>query len=711
MATPANIPAISQAWRPLQAEFSGLPADRLIALRFTAVESLSALFHFRVDIAVLHQDPILFETVLGKGVLVRLESLKDSPRLFNGLCIRFAETGRDDEFTYYTADLVPNFWRLTKRVRTRVFQHQSTPTILKEVLKDVPFSFQLKGNYEPRNYCVQYRESDFDFCSRLMEEEGIFYFHRHEDRSHILVAADGPTAHAPLNPAKPLVFDPLEGGWRPDEERVTAWRRTQEVRSGMFHLCDHKFELPHKQLDARKSPPAVVYAGTLSHDLKAGDAKTLEMYDYPGDYAVRYDGVDKSGGDRPDDLQNIFTDNERAAEARQQAETAGAVVIEGAGNVARFIPGSRFKLCSHPNADGDYVLTEVRHQAEQLDPRSGGGGFSYDNSFRCIPDTVPYRPARVTPKPFVQGSQTAVVVGPKGEEVFTDKYGRIKVQFHWDLEGAKNADSSCWVRVAQLSAGKRWGTSFWPRVGQEVIVSFLEGNPDAPIVVGSVYNSEQMPPYLGNGLDSKHPKNNRITGFKSNSSMGGKGFNEWRFDDTAGKEQIFQHAQRDFDLRVKRDMKTFVGGNVHIINGKAGPDGDAGDHIQLVRQDKHLHVEGKEVRVTLDGKEAKIVGGDAAHWFKKNRRTKVATTDLLEAPTIVVKAGTMLSLEGPGGFITIDSTGVTIVGTMVKINSGGVKGSMSVQGPLFSPGMEAVTPEAKKPDEAEDSKTGYASRG
>src|SRR5205807_1970189 len=258
----------------------------------------------------------------------------------------------------------------------------------------------------------------------------------------------------------------------------------------------------------------------------------------------------KGGGEQPAELQKIFQDNKRTVGIRMQQEAAPSIEISGSSNCPQLAGGHKFTLQRHFNGDGPYALTTVLHAARQPNFTAGSDDFQYSNTFTCIPLALPFRPTRSSPRPVVQGTQTAVVVGPAGQEIFTDKFGRVKVQFHWDRDGKNDIDSSCWVRVGQLWAGKRWGASFWPRIGQEVIVDFLEGDPDQPIIIGSVYNADQMPPYLGDGLDTKHKKDNKVTGVKSNTTMGGKGFNEWRFDDTKGKEQLFLHAERDMDVRV-----------------------------------------------------------------------------------------------------------------------------------------------------------------
>jgi type VI secretion system secreted protein VgrG len=252
----------------------------------------------------------------------------------------------------------------------------------------------------------------------------------------------------------------------------------------------------------------------------------------------------------------------------------------------------------------------VTHRARcGADYRSGKSALTYKNGFTCFPSALPFRPKRLTAKPLVQGSQTAVVVGPKGEEIFTDKYGRVKVQFHWDREGKSDEDSSCWMRVGQLAAGRRWGASYWPRIGQEVLVDFLEGDPDQPIVVGTVYNADQMPPYLGQGPDGKHKNDNKVSGFKSNTTKGGKGFNELRFDDTKDKEQVFVHAERNMDVRVKKDAMESVGNDKHLTVGGTKDGESTGDYLALVHRNVHLRNKGDLVQ-HVGGDLRLRVGGD-----------------------------------------------------------------------------------------------------
>ncbi len=405
-----------------------------------------------------------------------------------------------------------------------------------------------------------------------------------------------------------------------------------------------------------------------------------------------------------------------------QAEAAASVLVHGASNCRQLVSGHKFTLERHFEGDGSCVLYQVEHIGVRGRRRAlRRRRLQLPEPLLLLPGRSAFRPPRVTPHPTVKGTQTAVVVGPTGEEIFTDKYGRVKVQFHWDREGKNDTDSSCWVRVGQPIAGRRWGASFWPRIGQEVIVDFLEGDPDQPIIVGSVYNADQMPPYLGEGPDAKHKNDNKLTGVKSNTTTGGEGFNEWRFDDTKGKEQIFLHAERNMDTRVKGESMESVGGNKHLTVGgekdgktwgnyKALVHGHVGLHNRKQhstdvggsmfltvgsertgrggaadrregrpegsrRKERHLHVKGDRME-GVDGGQSLTVGGDQQEKVGSNHALEAGQAIHLKAgTTLVIEAGVQLSLKVGGNFIDISPAGVAIQGTLVLINSGGAAGS------------------------------------
>lgn len=734
----------TQANHPLEI-VTPLGKDVLLITGFRGEEGISRLFEFHADMIADAKKDIAFEKVLGQKVAIRLNLSTGKPRYFSGICNRFSQGESDKDFCAYTLQIVPQFWLLTKTAQSRIFQQQSVPDILKAVLKglDPNVAYQLSGKYEPRNYCVQYRESDFDFACRLMEEEGIFYFFTHTADGHKMVVADSAQSHPELAPSSRLTFERMvQDRWM--EDRVHIWQKRQELLTGQYTLWDHSFELPGKNLQAKATITNAAQVGKPNHQLQAGRAESREVYDYPGAYAVRFDGVNSGGGDQPAEVQKIFKDNERTVGIRQQQQAALGVAIEGSSTCRQLVSGCKFTLEKHGNGDGGYLLTTIKH--ETVTPvnyrTTATAPFRYANSFTALPLAVPFRPQRTTPRPFVHGTQTATVVGPAGQEIFTDKYGRVKVQFNWDRDGKRDAKSSCWVRVAQVWAGKRWGASFWPRVGQEVVVAFLEGNPDAPIIVGSVYNAEQMPPYLGDGLDSKHAKDNKVSGVKSNSTPGGQGFNEWRFDDTQGSEQIFLHAQRNLDVTVNKDAMEKVYGNSHSIIGDKG-----GDRYELITQDRHTHIKRHQVeliegngQLTINGNVDFVVGQtvresigqDSNITISGNRNEKISSNQSLDVgsnqyekvgqahaldagqtiylkagTSVVIEAGTQLTLKVGGNFVVIGPDGVSIVGTMVKINSGGAAGS----GAAASPTAPAAATQAQptQPTLADDSKSGNKS--
>jgi type VI secretion system secreted protein VgrG len=563
--------------------------DVLLLRGFTGRESISRPFHFKLDLAAINDTVVPFENLLGQRVTAHLGLADDEKRHFSGTCNRVSEGHRDATFTYYQIEIVPQFWLLKLKSQSRIFQQMSVPDILEQVLQGLDVVYQIRGTFEPRDYCVQYDESDFNFASRLMEEEGIYYFFTHSSDGHQMVVANTPQSHPELGDPAPVVFETSEVGDR-QAGRITRWRKRQSLRSGQFTLRDHCFELPDDPLAVSKTIPASVPAGQVEHRLRVGPTERLEVYDYPGAFAQRFDGIDPSGGDRSEDLGYISDDGSRTVEIRMQESTVPSLVISGAGHCRYLASGSKFMLTGHPNGDGSYVLLSVRHEAKLGgDYRSSMGlEVSYRNSFQCMPSGLTFRPPRVARKPVVQGTQTAVVVGPAGEEIFTDKYGRVKVQFFWDRDGKKNENSSCWIRVGSAWASKQWGAIHIPRVGQEVIVTFEEGDPDQPIIIGCVYNSARMPPYL-------LPKRKMVSGTKSNSYPGGGGYNEFVMDDSKSKELIRLHAQRDMDATVENDSRELVVHNRHMIVGKEPGSSDGGDLREDIYYDRHEHVRNNRV--------------------------------------------------------------------------------------------------------------------
>ena len=650
----------TQDKRPIEVT-TPLGKDVLLLVSFTGQEGISQLFNFQLDLLAENKSNIACDKLLGQKITIRLNVSKDKKRYFNGICIRVGQGERDTVFTAYRLEIVPEFWQLTKKAQSRIFQQKSVPEILQEVLKGLDVKYEIQGTFHPRDFCVQYRETDFNFASRLMEEEGIYYFFTHTSDGHQMVVANTSQSHPDMPIDSKPIYDGMAGGLR-DEDRVHDWEKTQEWRSGKYTLWDHCFELPHKHLEAEANIVDSVQAGRESHRFKVNGNDKFEIYDYPGEYAQRFDGVNRGGGDQAADLQKIFQDNRRTVDIRIQEETVPGLVIQGASDCRQFVSGHKITLQRHFNADGQYLLTGAHHFARQDDYRSDSSDFNfhYSNSFTCIPYAVPFRPQRLTPKPVVQGTQTGVVVGPQGEEIFTDKYGRVKVQFHWDRDGKNDEKSSCWIRVGTVWSGKQWGTINIPRIDQEVIVDFLEGDPDQPIIIGSVYNAREMPPY-------KLPDNKTQSGIKSRSSKGGGGenFNEFRFEDKKGEEEIYLHAEKDWKTKVEHDK------------------------TQEIDHDETLTVQNnRTTTVMMDHSET--VSKNQTVSIGVNQSTTVGVSITVNAgATITITAGATTTINS-GAPVTINAPLIMLNAAMVQV-SGVVQCqalvTQSVVSPVYTPGL------------------------
>lgn len=642
-----------------------LEEDFLLINRLSAREEVSSLFSFEIELLHEEKEPGYEPTVidpehlLGQAVAIDINQRDGTTRTLSGIVNHFSQGHRDTRFSYYNATVVPPVWLLTQRSQSRIFQHQSVPDILREVLAGFDVSYELQGSFKPRNYCVQYRETDFDFVSRLMEEEGIYYLFEHTGKENRMIIANTPQSH-PDCPSKsdiPFFLKVTEEEEETEDfiSSIGKWQNDHRLQSGKISFRDYNFQLPSNKLDANQSSR-----------FKVSNNDKLEVYDFPGGYAKKFDDIDRSGGERPD-AQNVFEDKRKRAEVAMQSLDSQYRIITGNSDCCTLTAGNRFKLFNHPNGkqNGQYIVTKITHEAEQSPTYISDDKIrrAYGNSFQCIAygkSSPPFRPARKTLKPIVQGSQTAFVVGPAGEEIYTDKFGRVKVQFHWDRESQVDVNSSCWIRVAQAWAGNRWGMMFVPHVGMEVIVEFLEGDPDQPIISGCVYNPATMPPY-------DLPDEKTKMTIKSNSSKGGKGFNELRFEDKKGGEQIFIHGEKDLDVRIKKDSKELVGNDRHLIVEK--------DKLEKVQGDKHLQV--------FDDKNEKI-GGTVSLRIGQDLQEKVGSNYALDARreihiksgmNLVIESGTTLTLKVGGNFININSAGVFIEGARVMINSGAIAGS------------------------------------
>ena len=394
-------------------------------------EGISRLFRFNLELLSTNNS-ISFDDIVGQNVTISVTLADQTLRYFNGFVSRFAQSGADARFTHYQMEVVPWLWFLTRNADCRIFQNMTIPDIIELIFAGAGFSdfkSSLTGTYQPREYCVQYRETDFNFVSRLMEHVGIFYFFEHENGKHTLVMADSTTAYQPC-PGQSTAQYNQAGGGLDVEDVVTGWTMEQELRTGKYSVTDYNFKTPSTSLMSSETTVVKVDGNT-----------DYEMYDYPGDHLTQTEGG-------------------AVAKLRMQEEEAGNMVINGSSTCRAFTSGYQFDLADHYRDDmnDSYVLTEIQHVASEggsYNLTGGGAGESYSNHFTCIKADadVPFRPPRVTPKPFVQGPQTARVVGKAGEEIWVDNYGRVIVQFYWDREGQKNENSSCWIRTSQPWAG------------------------------------------------------------------------------------------------------------------------------------------------------------------------------------------------------------------------------------------------------------------
>lgn len=502
-----------------------LGSEALTFTHFIGRDEVSRCFAFTVGF-ISPDENVDALKLLGKPLSVEGES-GDKKRWFSGLVTDFRLTRIEERFAYYEAEVRPWLWLLGNSTDCRIFQNMSVVEIVEKIFskyKAAKFEKRLQGSYEAREYCVQYDESDLDFVQRLLEHEGIMYFFEYAEGEHTLVLADAMNKLKPAPGYGSVKFRAEGDPVRRDEEYMTDWVSTSSVQPGIFAHTDYDFTKPGADLMAQSAQP-------FSHAEAQG-----EHYRHPGAHLTvgRGDAV---------------------AVVRREEIQAAHQRIAAAGTVRGLASGSTFKLENFPRKDQNAEYVVLRADYRLFDPGYRPAADAGEETFRAIfqvaPTSITYRPPRTTTRPVMRGPQTATVVGPAGEEIFTDKYARVKVQFHWDRLGKKDQNSSCFVRVSQTWSGAGWGFIQIPRIGQEVIVDFLEGDPDRPIITGRVYNGKEMPPY-------ELPGNATQSGLKTNSSPGGGGWNELRFEDKAGSEEVYFQAQKDHNLLIKHDRSKLV---------------------------------------------------------------------------------------------------------------------------------------------------------
>lgn len=621
--------AFDQASRSLNIQ-SPLGENTIVLTRFHGQEELSRLFRFQLDL--LSEDNAITPTdIVGKDVTFSLRYDNGERRYFHGFVQRFVAGDEDvNGIRGYQAVVVPWLWFLTQTYDCRIFQEMTVVQIIEQIFQDLGFSdfeFNTVGNHPEREYCVQYRETDFDFVSRLLEEEGIYYYFKHEDGKHMLVLSDSPAGYATADEAS-VEYPPSDLASHVVKPHIQSWEHAYEFRTGKFAHTDYNFKTPKSKL--------LVSENTL---MKYQGVKQYEWYDYPGEY--------------PDKGVGTPLARVRMEELELENDT-----VNGSSTCQSFSPGYQFTLSKHRSASEEgnkFVVKRVLHDAQE-----GGYGTSdatgtceYRNHFVCFPANASFRPARITPRPLVRGPQTAVVVGPAGAEIYTDEFSRVKVQFFWDREGKKDEKSSCWIRVSQNWAGQNWGFVCIPRIGQEVIVGFLEGDPDQPIIIGRVYNADQMPPY-------DLPANMTQSGIKSRSSKGGgtANFNEIRFEDKKGSEQLFIHAEKNQDIEVENDETHWVG---H-------------DRTKTIDNDETTHVKHDRTE-TVDNNETITIHGARTETVDKNESITIhgARSEKVDKDETISIGGARSESVAKDESISIDGARAEQVGKDESLSIGGAR--------------------------------------
>ena len=651
-------------------------------LEFAGEEGLSKLYRFEVVLATQQSD-IDFEEVVGHQGVLTVSGLEQE-RYVHGVVDTIEQRESVSGYTVYHLDLVPAAWQLSYRHDCRIFQEMTVQQIISGILKsaEVEHQFRITGQLVKLDYCVQYRESDWAFISRLLEANGLLYFFAHGPDEHVLQIIDDYHQHPDI-PGGSTVEHHAPGTTSSDGEHLHRFYFKESMGSGKVTLTDYNFQKPTLEMEVQQ---------------EARRHGSLEVYDYPGVYELPEHGRD-------------------LARVRVEEVKTMHRVGRGDSTCPRLSAGAVFTLAKHPRAALNgrrFTLVTVEHHGERLNKNLDGGALdhrlTYSNALACIPREVQFRPARVTPVPKISGVQTAVVTGPAGEEIFTDKFGRVKVKFHWDRLGSGDDKSSCWVRVNQIWTGQGFGIQWIPRVGQEVIVDFIEGNPDRPIITGMTYHAQNVQPY-------ELPGGKTRSSIKSDSTPGGGGSNELRFEDKKGQEEMYLHAQRDYNRAVERNSGTTVGQQrsvdvgassslnvgadrsvsvgaqqgVAVKGGDASLSVSAGNRNVSVSADYNLVAtninEEASAAVNVTGKAGVNITGLAGVNIKGDPTVmSVATAmSMLLAPSITVGGSALVHIKAPlvdvegekinmhDGPLTINCESVSIEAGAIEINGGTVK--------------------------------------
>ena len=637
-----------------------LPDGVLLLEDATLHDELGRPFEYQLNLLSKRNDIPVADAVW-RAMTVSLALPNGGTRYFNGIVTRFSKGEFRGDYTRYRAILRPWLWTLSRVSDCRIFQNRTVPEIVKQVCGELgfdDFDVRLSGGYRRWELLVQYRETSFDFLSRLMEQEGITYWFQHERDRHVMVLADSHGGHAPVPGYKRIAYIPPEttaSGLRGEIEHIGRWEVSRQAEPMVFTADDFNFETPRATLLTSVPADATGDQGGAA----------FEMYDYPGLFRAAGEG-------------------EAAVKLTMEERRAQVERATGSGNARGLAVGALFHLADYP-VDDQNKEHLVLSTACVLSPNLFDSGTQVDEpEFQCrfvaMDSQRPFRTARLTPRPVVQGPQTAIVVGEDGEEITTDKYGRVRVQFHWDRVGVRNQDSSCWVRVAQMWAGSGWGALHIPRIGQEVIVEFLEGNPDRPIITGRVYNADNLPPYA-------LPANKTQSGIKSRSTKGGGpgNFNEIRFEDKKGSEELHIQAEKDFTAQIKNDRSVAVGttdkltvggdrvvevtGN-HQVHAAKKIDVTGDEQIRLGCGDSFILIAKDQIRIHC-GSQAYVLVNDGV--TAQSASSAVVIVDknkniTIDGDKVQVAGSTQTSLSGGAGSIKADAGGVAVAGPQINLN-------------------------------------------
>ena len=580
----------SQQHRELEF-ISPLGPDVLLLHHFKGTETLGRLYQFECDLRSTKEN-IDFEALLGQNVSIRLDVSGNRERYFNGYITDFTQGESKEGFATYQATVSPWFWFLQRTNDCRIFQKQNVVEIIQSVFADhgyAEYDICLSGNYRNREYTVQYRESDFNFISRLMEEEGIYYYFEHIDGKHWMVLADAYSSHAliPAYEADSIHYYPPDSTTIRHSDIINGWKQKRTVLSGAVTVNDYDFKHSRSELKNDYNYP---------QEHSQSDA---EVYDYPGKYITHDEG-------------------KHYARVRQEELHASYAIVTGAGTAREFSAGGLMKMVKHPRDDQntEYLITQVVHEADQDafgSTKKGGTNFVYKNTFKVIQSLTPFRTESIARIPTVEGPQHAHVVGPENEEIYCDEFGRVKVQFPWDRYGKSNQNSSCWIRVSQNWAGGNWGHMAIPRIGQEVIVDFYEGNPDRPIITGRTYNDATKVPY-------PLPANKTRMTIKSKTHKG-KGYNELRFEDEKDQEEVYIHAQKDQNNVVQNNETTMVG------NDRTENVGN--DETISIGNDRKESV-GHDETINIGHDQSETIGNNQSNKIVRNRTSNMGKDEIIK---------------------------------------------------------------------------------